>query len=88
MSVSTPFQINLYIIKYRKLSIFCINSRGIYMFPFISEPFDTKSWIMILLVSIQGAALAIFAFEWFSPYGYDMKMVPPRGMSHNFFFNS
>ncbi|PRD26078.1 UNVERIFIED_CONTAM: hypothetical protein NCL1_39088 [Trichonephila clavipes] len=34
---------------------------------------------MILLISIQGAALAIFCFEWLSPYGYDMKMLPPRG---------
>ena len=53
-----------------------------------AEPFDTISWIMILLVSIQGAALAIFLFEWLSPYGYDRKMVPPRGEIWLIYHNS
>ena len=50
------------------------------MFVF-SEPFDMISWLMILLISIHGAAMAIFLFEWLSPHGYDMKMMPPRGKS-------
>ncbi|KFM73571.1 Glutamate [NMDA] receptor subunit epsilon-1, partial [Stegodyphus mimosarum] len=40
---------------------------------------------MILLISIQGAALAIFCFEWLSPYGYDMKMLPPRDHKFSLF---
>ena len=40
---------------------------------------------MILLISIQVAAFAIFLFEWLSPSGYDMTMVPPRGLAFKFF---
>lgn len=34
---------------------------------------------MILLISIQIAAFAIFVFEWLSPSGYNMSMQPAKG---------
>lgn len=46
---------------------------------FLVEPFEYSTWIVILVVSIQGAALSIFLFEWLSPNSYDMKNYPPPG---------
>uniref|UniRef100_A0A915LVZ2 Uncharacterized protein n=1 Tax=Meloidogyne javanica TaxID=6303 RepID=A0A915LVZ2_MELJA len=44
------------------------------------EPFEYSTWAIILVVSIQGAALSIFLFEWFSPDSFDMKNYPPPGL--------
>ncbi|CAJ0580859.1 unnamed protein product, partial [Mesorhabditis spiculigera] len=41
------------------------------------EPFEYSTWVIILCVSIQGAALAIFVFEWLSPYSFNMQKYPP-----------
>ncbi|CAJ0943025.1 unnamed protein product, partial [Mesorhabditis belari] len=41
------------------------------------EPFEYSTWVIILCVSIQGAALAIFIFEWVSPYSFNMQRYPP-----------
>uniref|UniRef100_T1JWS9 Glutamate receptor ionotropic, NMDA 2B n=1 Tax=Tetranychus urticae TaxID=32264 RepID=T1JWS9_TETUR len=49
------------------------------------EPFDTHSWIMILLISIQIAVFSIFLFEWLSPSGYNMGMKPPKGHKFSLF---
>ncbi|UXI14735.1 MACRO domain-containing protein 2 [Sarcoptes scabiei] len=49
------------------------------------EPFDVVSWIMILLISIQIAAFAIFLFEWLSPSGYDMSTRPPKNHKFSLF---
>lgn len=38
------------------------------------EPFDTASWMMVGVVAIQAATFSIFAFEWMSPSGFDMKV--------------
>ncbi|CAI4222997.1 unnamed protein product [Auanema sp. JU1783] len=41
------------------------------------EPFEYSTWVIILFVSIQGAAFSIFIFEWVSPYSFNMQKYPP-----------
>uniref|UniRef100_A0A2S2QKY9 Glutamate n=1 Tax=Sipha flava TaxID=143950 RepID=A0A2S2QKY9_9HEMI len=47
------------------------------------EPFDTASWMMVGVVAIQAATFSIFAFEWMSPSGFDMKSVS-QAPNHRF----
>ncbi|XP_076366206.1 glutamate receptor ionotropic, NMDA 2B-like isoform X2 [Tachypleus tridentatus] len=49
------------------------------------EPFDTVTWLLILLVSIQLAAVFIFVFEWMSPSGYNMKAILPADHKFSLF---
>ncbi|GAB6027873.1 hypothetical protein CHUAL_002088 [Chamberlinius hualienensis] len=49
------------------------------------EPFDTISWLFILLISIQLAAISIFSFEWCSPSGYNCTTQPPRDHKFSLF---
>ncbi|KAI1719509.1 ligated ion channel l-glutamate- and glycine-binding site domain-containing protein [Ditylenchus destructor] len=42
------------------------------------EPFEYNTWI-IILCSIQAAAIAIFVFEWISPRSFNGKKHPPPG---------
>ena len=39
--------------------------------PYISEPYDYYSWILILIFSVHATGASIFIFEWISPSGLD-----------------
>ncbi|XP_032665885.1 glutamate receptor ionotropic, NMDA 2B isoform X6 [Odontomachus brunneus] len=48
------------------------------------EPFDTASWMLVVIVAIHAATLMILLFEWASPSGFDMKKNPST--NHRFSF--
>lgn len=54
---------------------------GLQLMMQFSEPFDTASWMLVVIVAIHAATLMILLFEWASPSGFDMK-VNPSGAAH------
>ncbi|CAB3397418.1 unnamed protein product [Caenorhabditis bovis] len=49
------------------------------------EPFEYSTWVIILFVCIHVAAISIFAFEWVSPYSFNMQKYPPPGHKFSLF---
>ena len=41
-----------------------------------TEPFNIFCWIIILAICIQILAVAIFLFEWISPFGFSFQRQP------------